>query len=364
MFDYLKQYNQIKHEIISEIEKVLESGQLILGDNVKLFESKFSNFLGAQGKSVGVNSGTDALVVALMACGVGRGGEVITTSNTAVPTVSAIRMVGATPVFCDVDESTALMDLEQVQICLSIKTKAIIPVHLFGNVVDINYLKNIILGKDIAIIEDCAQAHGASLNGEMAGTLGDASAFSFYPTKNLGAFGDAGLCYSTNQHLYNKMRKIRMYGFNNEPYAEIEGINSRMDEVQAAILNVKLPYLESSIKQRRSLADYYNKLLDPRIERFSVKTGVKHAYHLFVIRLHNRDYIKHTLAEQGILTGIHYPCPIHLMRGYKFLGYKQGDLPVTESLSTELLSLPIYPGLSKNSVKQVCDALNSIFNIR
>jgi len=362
MFDYLEQYSGLQNEIITAVEQVLSSGQLILGEKVRTFQNGFASFLGneADGQAVGVNSGTDALAISLMACGVGQGDEVITVTNTAVPTVSAIRITGATPVFCDVDEMTALMDLEKLHSCLTDKTKAIVPVHLFGNVVDVSRLRSLIVDRNIAIVEDCAQAHGARLHGKAAGTLGDASAFSFYPTKNLGAFGDAGLCFTSDQRLAKEMRKIRMYGFEDTYYAEREGINSRMDELQAAILNVKLPYLTANVEHRRRLAGCYNKLLKPSISRITTQEGVEHAYHLFVIRVRDRSHVREALAEQGISTGIHYPYPIHLMRGYEFLGYQQGDFPVAEHLSTEILSLPLYPELSEKSVKRVCRALNSI----
>jgi dTDP-3-amino-2,3,6-trideoxy-4-keto-D-glucose/dTDP-3-amino-3,4,6-trideoxy-alpha-D-glucose/dTDP-2,6-dideoxy-D-kanosamine transaminase len=361
VFDYLEQYNNLRSQIITAVNEVFNSGQLILGEQTNKFEKDFASFLSDDsGYAVGVNSGTDAIAIALMACGVGPGDEVVTVANTAVPTVSAIRMAGAIPVFCDVDQSTALMDLNKIEKYLTSKTKAIVPVHLFGNVVDIDYLKNLVSGKNIFIVEDCAQAHGSTLNGRMVGTLGYASAFSFYPTKNLGAFGDAGLCYSADQEIANEMRRIRMYGFDNASYAEREGINSRMDEIQAAILNVKLPYLDDNITKRRSLADYYNKHLDPSILRFSASTAVKHSYHLFVVRVHKRDHIRKTLLEHGVSTGVHYPFPIHRMRGYEFLGYQQDDLPITESLSNEVLSLPMYPELSLNSVERVCEVLNTI----
>lgn len=361
-FDYLQQFSTLQNEILESIERVINSGQLILGDEVNKFEESFINFLGEKdsGFSVGVNSGTDALVVSLMSCGVGLGDEVITVSNTAVPTVSAIRMVGAKPVFCDVDESTALINLNKITRCISPKTKAIVIVHLFGNVVDIDYLREILPNKRISIIEDCAQAHGGSINGKKAGALGDVSAFSFYPTKNLGAYGDAGLCFTRDEYLASEMKKIRMYGFDNACYSEREGINSRMDELQAAILNVKLPYLKQNIERRRELASYYNELLNPNIRCLKVPQGVKHAYHLYVICVKDRDRVRVLLSEQGVSSGTHYPYPIHLMKAYEFLGYRDGDLPITESLSKEVLSLPMYPELSKKSVEQVCEVLNNI----
>jgi len=362
VFDYLRQYKDIEDKILSGINTVLHSGSLILGEQVKRFEDNFSNYLGSDGYSVAVNSGTDALVIALRALNIGYGDEVITVSNTAVPTVSAIRIVGATPVFCDVDESTALIRIDYITSLITENTKAIIPVHLFGNVVDIDEIKKVIAEREVYIIEDCAQALGSKFNDSMVGILGDISAFSFYPTKNLGAYGDAGLCFSKDPVIAEKMRAIRMYGFNEKNISEIEGINSRMDEIQAAILNVKLEYIDSYIEKRRELAKEYNKLLNPGIVRFSEYAHSRHSYHLFVIRVLDRDIVRKKLSDVGIDTGIHYQCPIHLMSGYKFLGYSEESLPITELLSGELLSLPMYPELTKEDVAFVCEKLNYIMS--
>lgn len=358
MFDYLVQYHKIESDILAAVSRVLNSGRLVLGNEVRAFEGAFVDFLGGGGSAVGVNSGTDALAIALMALGVGPGDEVVTVANTAVPTVSAIRMTGAIPVFCDVDASTALMDLEQLAYCFSLKTKAVIPVHLFGNVVDVERIRSIIGNRDIRIIEDCAQAHGAQLRGQPAGTMGDASAFSFYPTKNLGAFGDAGLCYSNDTGLVKEMRRIRMYGFDDAYYSEREGINSRMDEIQAAVLNVKLARLGDNLEKRRKLAGRYNQLLDPAIERIKPGEYVDHAYHLYVIKVDERDRVRKELTRQGVDTGVHYPFPIHLMRAYRFLGYGEGTLSNTETLAKKILSLPMYPELPPESVENVSALVN------
>lgn len=360
MFDYQAQYATLKDEILAAVQRVLASGQLILGPEGKAFEEEFAAFLGGSGACVGVNSGTDALVVALMALGVGHGDEVITVANTAVPTVSAIRAVGAIPVFCDVEESTCLMDLEQVPGCITQKTRAIIPVHLFGNVVDVPRLKKLLAGQAIRIVEDCAQCHGATLRGAMAGTFGDISAFSFYPTKNLGAYGDAGLCWSADAALVADLRRIRMYGFEGRYYAEREGINSRLDEVQAAILRVKLRRLPEWIGRRRCLAALYANSLPRGVERQAVAEGTLHSYHLYVVKAQARDHVRESLDRRGIDTGIHYPFPIHRMRGYAFLGYAEGALPRTEELAGQLLSLPLYPELSDESVRRVCAALTDL----
>ena len=358
MFDYREEYRALRGELLAAIERTLESGHLVLGPEVAAFEAAFAASLGGGG-AVGVNSGTDALVVALRALGVGPGDEVVTVALTAVPTVSAIRETGATPVFCDVDERTALMDLDQVPEFLTERTRAVVPVHLYGNVVDVSRLRRLLGGRPVAIVEDCAQAHGARLRGALAGTLGDAAAFSFYPTKNLGAYGEGGLCWSADPALVERMRWLRMYGFRERNHAEIEGRNSRLDELQAAILAVKLPHLAARIQRRRTLAARYDEGLAPEIERVATATGVEHGRHLYVVQVPEREHVQARLAEQGIATGVHYPIPIHRMRTYRFLGCEVGQLPRTERLAARVLSLPLYPELPEASVDRVCEALNA-----
>lgn len=358
MFDYLKQYRSLRTEVLSGMEAVIESGRLILGEQGQRFERAFADYLGGGVTAVGVNSGTDALVVILLALGVGPGDEVVTVANTAVPTVSAIRMVGATPVFCDVDPLTALIDLDSLPPLLSVRTRAVIAVHLFGNMVNIPRLREQVSGRSIAVIEDCAQCHGATLDGAQAGTLGHAAAFSFYPTKNLGAYGDAGLAASRDAALIQDMKRIRMYGFEENYHAEREGINTRMDEMQAMVLNVKLPHLAAAVERRREIAARYNASLSSRITRVAAASGVRHAHHLYVVRVADRDRIRAALAAEGVASGIHYPHPIHLMRGYHFLGYQAGSLPQTERLAREVLSLPMYPELADADVDRVVAALN------
>ena len=363
-FDYLEQYAEIEQEIETAIKRVLKSGQLILGPEVEAFENEFAEWLGGGGHGVGVNSGTDALVVALMALDIGQGDEVVTVANTAVPTVSAIRAVGATPKFCEIDGDTCLMDIAELDACITERTRAIIPVHLYGNVVDVPEIRSVIASRDIKIIEDCAQSHGAKLGnlstGTMAGTMGAVGAFSFYPTKNLGAYGDAGLCYTSDEALADKMRCIRMYGFKDRQYSQMSGVNSRLDELQAAILRVKLPGLNSYIERRRSIATQYSNTLESSIKLVQTSPSGHHAYHQFVVKLSRRDAIKESLAQMGVTTAIHYPWPIHTMSGFSDLNYQHGDLPVTESIANEILSLPIYPELKPTQVEQVCSAINQV----
>jgi dTDP-4-amino-4,6-dideoxygalactose transaminase len=357
VFDYLAQYERLKDEIDEAIRRVLESGQLILGPEGERFEAEFADYLGGGGSCVGVGNGTDALAIALRALDVGPDDEVVTVANTAIPTVGAIREAGARPVFCDVEPDTALMDLAQLGRCISSKTRVILPVHLYGNVVDVSRIRSLIDGRPIRVLEDCAQAHGATLDGKMAGTLGDVSAFSFYPTKNLGAYGDAGICHAFDDALVEKMRQLRSHGCSTRYSAEREGVNSRLDELQAAILGVKLRHLPGFSSRRRALAARYDARLQAKIERFSTRPEVVHARHLYVVKVTDRVRVREHLAEEGVATSVHYPHPIHLMRAYTFLGYEPGSLPVTEALSEEVLSLPLYPELDEASVDRVCEAL-------
>jgi len=355
MFDYRAQLATLRAEILAAITRVLDSGTLILGGDVERFENAFAATIGPGG-GVGVNSGTDALAIALRAFGVGADDEVITVANTAVPTVSAIRSVGATPIFCEVDPVTALMDVDDAVRRVTRRTKAVVPVHLYGNAVDVERLASKLAGSRIRIVEDCAQSHGATLRGKPAGSFGDAAAFSFYPTKNLGAYGDGGLCYAKDPEVVALMRSIRMYGFDKAYYAEREGINSRLDPVQAAVLEVKLPHLARCVTARRSLAAHYDRLLPPHVVRVATAPSVENARHLYVVRVPQRDRVRQALLDQGIQTGVHYPHPIHRMRGYAFLGTPP-ELPHTEALAREVLSLPLFPELTEADVARVATAV-------
>lgn len=357
-FDYLQQYKNIENEITSAISRVLNSGSLILGEELAAFEKEFCDYLGVNGDCVGVANGTDAITIALTALDINQNHEVITVANTAVPTVSAIRQVGATPVFCDIDPNTCLIDINQIENHITPATRAIVVVHLFGNVVDVPRVKDIIGDRPIRIIEDCAQAHGASLAGKLAGTMGDISTFSFYPTKNLGAYGDAGLCYSQDLALAREMRRIRMYGFDENNNAVREGINSRLDELQAAILREKLKHLPNYVENRRILAKLYITNLPKAAVHVAADTDVAHAYHLFVVKVENRDKVQSELSNRGIGTAIHYRVPIHTMEAYRFLQHIEGDLPNTELVAKSILSLPIYPELSHEAVLAVCKELS------
>jgi len=359
MFEYREQLAALRPELLAAMARVLDSGILILGPEVERFEQSFAATLGSGG-AVGVNSGTDALAIALRALGVGPGDEVLTVANTAVPTVAAIRTTGATPVFCDVDPDTALLDIDDAVRRIGPRSRAIVPVHLYGNVVDVEVLAARLAGSGVRIVEDCAQCHGALLRGRPAGTFGDAAAFSFYPTKNLGAFGDGGLCFARDMALVATMRSIRMYGFETGYYAEREGINSRLDPLQAALLGVKLPHLPRFVARRRELAAGYDRKLSPRIRRVVAGPDVAHARHLYVVRVPARERLREALQQRAIFTGVHYPQPIHRMRGYAFLEVAAGSLPHPEALAEQVLSLPLYPELTEASIDRVATELNAL----
>jgi len=356
-FDYRPQYAALQDEILDAIRRVLESGSLILGPRVKAFEDQMCRFLGMPGFAVGVGNGTDALAIALRALGVGPGDEVITVSNTAVATASAIRMVGAAPVFCEVDPQTLLMDTDDAETRITDRTKAIVPVHLFGNAVDMDAIMRLADRHGLHVVEDCAQSCGTLLHGRATGTWGDVGCFSFYPTKNLGAYGDGGLCFTRRHDLAESMRHLRNYGCNATLEAQCEGVNSRLDEIQAAILEVKLRHLPDDLRRRRELAAAYRQRLPRAAVAPRATPGAEHSYHLFVIQTDQREQVISRLKAQDIDHGIHYPTPIHRMIAYRFLGYQQGSLPVTEAAAQKILSLPLYPELPLEAVSRICSAV-------
>ncbi len=307
---------------------------------------------------IGVNSGTDAIRVALCALGIKIGDEVITVANTAVPTISAIRETGATPVFIDIKNDYTI-DENLIKNAITKKTKAILPVHLYGKSCNMPAVIKIAKKYKLKIVEDCAQAHGAKFHGKNAGTFGDISCFSFYPTKNLGAYGDGGMILTGDLKLAEKCRLLRMYGIKNNYLAKIEGFNSRLDEMQAAILNVKLNCLDKWISRRQKIAGYYleniknNKISLPIVDDLN-----DHAFHLFVIRTAKRKKFLDYLTKNKIGFGIHYPHPIHLHPAYKFLGYAKGNLPITEKFSDEIVSLPIFPELNEKEIGHITNTIN------
>jgi aminotransferase EvaB len=357
LFDYVEQYRAIEEEILQAMREVLASGSLILGPRVRQFEQNFAEYLGCE-HAVGVGNGTDALGIALKALGVGAGDEVITVANTALPTVSAIRMAGATPVFCDVDAASLLMNLDDFERRITPRTRAVVPVHLFGDAVDMPRLVEIARRRRLAVVEDCAQSCGTTLNGQYTGTFGDVGCFSFYPTKNLGAYGDGGCCVTNGPKLAAAMREIRQYGRGEAVEAHYDGVNSRLDELQAAILDVKLRHLPEYLARRRAVARRYQELLDPRIARPMAVGEVWSSFHLFVIQSNDRARLMNRLKSAGIGVGIHYPVPIHRMPAYATLGYGVGSLPITERAAERIVSLPCYPELPLDAVRQICEIVN------
>ncbi|MBI3865593.1 MAG: DegT/DnrJ/EryC1/StrS family aminotransferase [Planctomycetia bacterium] len=356
-FDPCSEYRRHQHEIDSAIARVLNSGQVILGPEGACFEEEFAAYVGAR-YGVGVKSGTDALIVALRALGIGADDEVLTVANTAVPTVAAIRATGAIPRFVDVDPVTLLMDADHLQAAISSQTRCVVAVHLYGNPLDMQQIKAIAAPRGVPIVADCAQAHGAQFGGRHVGPDADIGCYSFYPTKNLGGFGDAGLCTTDDARLAAQMRRIRMYGFDGDRVAQCEGLCSRLDELQAAMLRVKLRHLDKVLLVRRRLAERYTHSLSESDFVLPATTpGGRHAYHQYVVRTSQRTTLMEELQRAQIGYGIHYPVPVHLMPAYAWLGYRPGDLPVTERAAEEVLSLPLHVGLSENEIRDVASVL-------
>ena len=360
VWDYLAEYEQEKKEILSAIEDVLGSGWLILGQKVKSFEELYSAYCGVK-YGIGVANGTDAIFLALKALGIGDGDEVITVSNTAIPTVSAIVSTGAIPVFVDIHEDTYLMDASKIENAISKRTKCILPVHLFGQCVDMNTVNDIASKHNLFILEDCAQSQGATYKGKKSGSMSDISTTSFYPTKILGTYGDGGMVNTNSEELDKKMRRLRFYGAEKTYYAIEHGYNSRLYEMHASILLKKLTHLDTYIQRRKQLANQYRTLLSDTnlILPFEEEYG-EHAYYLYVVKHIKRDLIIEELKKKDILVNISYPWPIHTMSGYAFLGYKNGDFPITEKMAKQIFSLPMYPSLTNEQQISVSESLHEI----
>jgi dTDP-4-amino-4,6-dideoxygalactose transaminase len=353
------QYLAHQAGIDAAIQRVLASGYYVLGTEVKAFESEFAAYATSK-HCVGVGSGTEALHVAIRALGIGPGDEVITTAHTAVATVSAIELAGATPVFADIDPKYFTLDPALVERAISPATKAIIAVHLYGQPVDLTAFSELARRRGLKLIEDCAQAHGALHQGRKVGSVGDIAAFSCYPTKNLGAIGDGGMIVTNDDALATRCRLLREYGWAERYVSHISGFNSRLDELQAAILRVKLPALDADNQKRRDIAARYDaELRGLPIELPARRPETEHVFHLYVLRAQNRDRLQEHLKAAGVGALIHYPVPIHLQKAY--LGKVRGgeSLPETERAAREVLSLPMYPELSEAEVGSVIQALRS-----
>ncbi|MCX8021120.1 MAG: DegT/DnrJ/EryC1/StrS family aminotransferase, partial [Chitinophagaceae bacterium] len=349
-----------KDEIDQAIARVLNSGWDILGNEVKSFEQEFADYLGVK-YVIGVASGTEAIYLALSACGIGSGDAVVTVSHTAVATISAIELSGATPILIDIDPLTFTMnpDLLEKAVRKNGKVKAVIPVHLYGHPADMPSILDIAKRYGLYVIEDCAQSHGASIQGRKTGNWGNISAFSFYPTKNLGAFGDGGAVATNDKDLSEKVQLLREYGWRERYISYTFGINSRLDEIQAAILRVKLKYLDQENYRRKKIAEMYNTFL--RITDLKlpfVRENFDHVYHQFVVRHRLREDLRNFLKNRGIHTLIHYPVPIHLQPAYKGkVMVPDEGLEQTEQICQEILSLPIYPYITDEQVKRVCKTI-------
>jgi dTDP-4-amino-4,6-dideoxygalactose transaminase len=363
-FDLSRQYQQIQEEIHQAVSRTLRSGWYILGEELAAFEREFAAYCGVR-HAVGVGSGTEAIHLALRAAGVQPGDAVVTVPNTAVPTVCAIVSANARPVFVDIDPRTYTMDPDKLRACLksqrpSQPVRAIVPVHLYGHPADLGPLGEIAEEFGIPLVEDAAQAHGTEYAGCKIGGLGLASCFSFYPTKNLGAYGDAGMVVTNDDAVAERVRMLRNYGEEAKYQNHIQGFNSRLDEIQAAVLRVKLKHLDGWVLARRRWARLYGEWLSGTGLVLPAETAnARHSYHLYVVRSSRRDELQKHLKEHGIGTSIHYPLPIHFQKAYRELGYVAGDFPQAEQSCREILSLPIYPELTEEAIQYIGQAARS-----
>ena len=361
--DLARQHQRLRAEVGAAVTGTLDSGWYVLGNEVAAFEREFSAYCGAQ-HAVGVASGTDALHLALRACGVRAGDHVITVPNTAVPTICAIVAAGALPVFVDVDPRTFTLDPKKLRACLAAQpapcpVRAVVPVHLYGHPADMQAIMSISAEYDVKVIEDAAQAHGAEYGGRRIGCLADATCWSFYPTKNLGAYGDAGMVTTADARVADQVRMLRNYGEETKYQNRLQGVNSRLDEIQAAALRVKLRHLDEWVVARRRLAALYNELLAEAPVVLPIEVGpARHCYHLYVIRSPRRDALRRHLRERGVGTSVHYPVPVHRQPAYRHLEYAEGDFPCAEWACRQVLSLPLYPELREEELRHVSSAIS------
>jgi len=361
--DLKAQYVSIREEIASGLQQVLDNTAFAGGPFVTRFEKEFASFCQTD-FAIGLGSGTDALWAAILGLGIGQGDEVITTPNTFIATAEAISFSGAQPVFVGIDEKTYNMNPELLEDAITPRTKAIMPVHLYGQTADMDPILKIAKKHDLFVIEDACQAHGAEYKSRPAGSIGDAGCFSFYPGKNLGAYGEAGVVVTNNAQLNEKIQMFRDHGQAKKYYHSMIGWNARMDGFQGAVLSVKLKYLNQWNESRRKNARLYNELL-ANIDGVILPTEAdyaKHIYHLYVIRTQNRDAFMAALAENKVFCGIHYPVPLHLQEAYSSLGYKKGDFPVAEKCCEQLVSLPMFPELTPEQIGYVVEKVKSIVN--
>ncbi len=357
--DLQSQYRSIKPEVDAAMQRVMDTCAFALGPAVEAFEKTFAEYCGAQ-YALGVANGTSAIELLLLAHGIGHGDEVITVANSFFASAEAVSLAGATPVLVDCREDDALLDVSLIEKAITKKTKAIIPVHLYGQCADMDPIMAIAGKHKLIVIEDACQAHGSRYKGKRAGSLAHAAAFSFYPGKNLGAYGEGGGIVTNDTSIYDKLRMLRDHGMPKKYHHAVIGRNERMHGLQGAVLSVKLPYLTQWNDNRRSRAAlYYSMLKDVKgVRLFKTHADREHNYHLMVVRVKNRDEVQKKLAADGIATGIHYPIPIHLQEAYAFRkDWKRGSFPVSEMLADEILSLPMFPEMTDRQVEEVCDVL-------
>jgi dTDP-4-amino-4,6-dideoxygalactose transaminase len=352
--DLVADDRELRPAIDDAVRRVVDEANFILGREVEQFEQQFAAYCGNR-HAIGVASGLDALTLALQARGIGPGDEVITAANTFIATALAVSRVGATPVFVDCDEGDFNLNPHALEEAITPRTRAVIPVHLYGQLAEIDAILGVARRHDLFVLEDAAQAHGASKGGRRAGSFGDAGAFSFYPAKNLGAFGDGGLVLTNDDELAARIRMLRDYGQRTKHQHEVVGTNSRLDTLQAAILLVKLRVLDRRNEARRAAADRYQRRLArlPMVLPQPPEEPSRHVFHLYVVRVPDRDLVQRRLAATGIRTGIHYPQPVHLQKAYRHLGIGPGTFPVAERLAGEVLSLPMFPSLTDDQIDRV-----------
>jgi dTDP-4-amino-4,6-dideoxygalactose transaminase len=356
--DLKAQLKTIKPEIQAALASVLESGQFVLGEEVAKFEQEFAAYVSAE-YAVALNSGTSALHLGLLALGIGTGDEVITTPNTFVATVAAIGYTGARTVFVDVDPVTFNMDPDRLEKVITPRTKAILPVHLYGQPADMDPILAVAKKRGVAVLEDACQAHGAEYKGRRVGALGAVGAFSFYPGKNLGAYGEGGMAVTNDAELAKTMRMLRDWGQEKKYHHVLPGFNYRMEGFQGAILRVKLRHLEAWTEARRAHAKQYDRLLAQSavVKAPQAMSWARHVYHVYAVRSASRDQLAAALQQQGVQTGIHYPIPVHMQRAYASLGYKAGDFPMAEQAANDVLSLPMFPELTEAQIDAVAAAI-------
>ena len=357
LVDLRAQFHTIQSEVMNAIEHVLSEMQLFLGPECQAFEKEFASYCGCE-FGIGCSNGTDALILALRACGIGPGHEVITVANTFIATVEAIALVGATPVFVDINADTYTMDPTQLEEAITTRTRAIIPVHLYGHPVEMQPVLDIAQRYGLRVIEDASQAHGAIYHGKRVGSFGDIGCFSLYYSKNLGAYGEAGICVTDNNELAESLRMLRDHGSNVRYQHEVIGTNARLDEIHAAILRVKMHYLEEWNAARQSHARMYTQQLQDLVKQVPViRPENTHVFYVYVVQVENRQQFRIQLEQEGIATGIHYPVPLHLQPACAHYGYQRGMLPVTEAVADHIVSLPMYPELTGEQIQMVVSAV-------